>query len=67
MVVQLDARGRGRLQLSAELPILYVGGRHEPPIVTFAPERSDDVPRRIRESNLKPKRFLVTLPVYRYA
>jgi hypothetical protein len=63
----LDARGRGRIQVSAELPILYPKGRlKRPPLIKF-PKKPDDItPRRVREQKLDPQPFLKTLPVFRY-
>jgi hypothetical protein len=66
---RLDARGRGRIQISAELPLIYATGRRtEPPEVYFP----DDVPviarpkRRPPPSKLEAEPFLRSLPVYRY-
>jgi hypothetical protein len=70
---RLDARGRGRVQVVAELPLLYAHGRHPaPPEVSFpkAANTSDDVEgtsRRSRRSILERDRYLQSLPVYRYA
>jgi len=70
---RLDARGRGRVQVVAELPLLYAHGRHPaPPEVSFprAANTSDDIkgtPRRSRRSILERDRYLQSLPVYRYA
>jgi hypothetical protein len=66
---RLDARGRGRVQLAAELPLLYTAGRWPaPPEVNYpAPaEENEDKPRRVRESALEPEPFLQTIPAYRY-
>lgn len=67
----LDARGRGRVQLPAELPLLYAVSRHHaPPQVRFPPSPDDAsaeaTPRRVRASRLETQPFLKTLPVYRY-
>jgi hypothetical protein len=66
---RLDTRGRGRIQISAELPLIYATGRRtEPPKVYFP----DDVPviarpkRRPPPSKLQAEPFLRSLPVYRY-
>jgi hypothetical protein len=67
---RLDAKGRGRIQITAELPLIYAigarrGRKSEPPEVNFP---SDDSlgPKRSRESKLESQRFLHSLPVYRY-
>jgi hypothetical protein len=68
LYARLDSRGRGRVQIAAELPILYLQGRHsEPPMVQF-PMANDlaTEPRRIRESKLETKPFLLSIPVFRY-
>ena len=70
LLARLDRRGRGRLQLSAELPLMYATGRHsEPPQVTFpvANEAASNKLPRARESQIEPKPFLKSLPVWRYA
>lgn len=66
---RLDARGRGRIQMAAELPLMYaLGRRAEPPLVHYPGTATDegDRPRRARESKLEAKPFLKSLPVYRY-
>jgi len=64
----LDARGRGRIQIAAELPLLYPNGRRaEPPEVRFPQAVDADEPRRTRQSKFEPLPFLEALPVYRYA
>jgi hypothetical protein len=65
---RLDARGRGRVQISAELPILYAHGRRsEPPEVRFPPAADlTGIPSRVRESKLEASPYLQSLPVYRY-
>jgi hypothetical protein len=65
---RLDSRGRGRIQISAELPLIYNSGRRiEPPEVSFPVETgNEDRPQRIRASKLQPEPFLGSLPVYRY-
>lgn len=66
LYARLDPKGRGRIQISAELPIIYVTGRRtEPPEVNF-PGENDRKPARTRESKLEPQPFLQSLPVYRY-
>jgi hypothetical protein len=63
----LDPRGRGRIQITAELPLLYPKGRRaEPPEVRFpAPVDAQATPR-VRQAKLEPRPFLESLPVYRY-
>jgi hypothetical protein len=63
---RLDSSGRGRIQISAELPLLYATGRRsEPPEVQF-PTADDSKPKRTRESKIEPEPFLRSLPVHRY-
>jgi hypothetical protein len=65
---RLDPKGRGRIQISAELPLIYATGRRtDPPEVHFPVEaENEDKPQRIRESKLEAAPFLHALPVYRY-
>ena len=65
---RLDARGRGRIQIGAELPLMYATGRRTvAPQVRFPVEAGEGVkPPRIRQSKLEPESFLRSLPVYRY-
>jgi hypothetical protein len=65
---RLDPKGRGRVQRSAELPLLYPIGRSEAPLVHFpkAVAETPDAKERIRQSKLEPEPFLKSLPVYRY-
>jgi hypothetical protein len=64
---RLDARGRGRIQISAELPLLYANGRGiESPRVTFPPQETPIESHRARRSKLEPAPFLESIPVYRY-
>jgi hypothetical protein len=66
---RLDTRGRGRVQLAAELPLLYSTGRHHTiPEVAFPipVEDESELPRRKRQSELEPKPFLQTIAAYRY-
>ena len=68
LYTRLDARGRGRVQISAELPIMYAQGpRDERPRVQF-PAAADVTggPKRLRQPKLEPARFLQSLPVYQY-
>ncbi len=65
----LDKRGRGRVQLAAEMPLLYPLRRNfTPPVVTFPAAAAADtpVPARHRQSKLEPRPYLEALPVYRY-
>ena len=64
----LDRRNRGRVQISAELPLLYPLGRSKatPEIKYPAPEQGAARPTRERTGKLEPEPFLETLPVYRY-
>jgi hypothetical protein len=64
----LDPRGRGRIQITAELPLLYPKGRRgEPPEVRFPSPVDAQATPRIRQTKLEPRPFLESLPVYRYA
>jgi hypothetical protein len=72
LYARLDPKGRGRTQISAELPIIYATGRRtEAPEVRFPADAAADAgeskPGRERESKLEPERFLRSLPVYRYS
>jgi hypothetical protein len=66
---RLDSKGRGRIQIAAELPLMYATGRHpqEPevhfPLKTEPPSK----PQRTRKSKLEVAPFLHALPVYRYS
>ncbi len=65
---RLDARGRGRVQIAAELPIMYRQGRDlGSPVVQFPAAADNPEPRRRRQSKLDTAPFLASLPVYRYA
>ena len=67
---RLDKRGRGRIQLPAELPLLYPLGRHPtPPEIRFPPEADEgaDTARPTRRTKLESTPCLRSLPVYRYA
>ena len=62
----LDRRNRGRMQVIADLPLLYPHGRHrDPPEINF-PEPDTGHPAVQRTGKLEAKPFLETLPVYRY-
>lgn len=70
LLARLDRRGRGRMQISAELPLMYATGRHsEPPQVNFPvpQDETSTMAPRSRESQLEAKPFLKSLPVWRYA
>jgi hypothetical protein len=69
MQSRLDPKGRGRIQISAELPLIYATGRRtEPPEVRFPPDTDDTTkPQRMHASKLEPQPFLRSLPVYRYS
>ena len=68
LYARLDPRGRGRVQISAELPLLYAKGRHpQPPEVRFPAPAETTIPSRVRQSKLEAAPFLRTIPVYRYA
>jgi hypothetical protein len=69
LYARLDPKGRGRVQISAELPLIYATGRRtEPPEVHFPADTDEStIPRRIRESQIEPRAFLGSLPVYRYS
>jgi len=66
----LDRRGRGRVQMAAELPLLYPASRRSnPPLVRFPEpelESTPRMPRRHRTLYLEPEPFLTTLRVHRY-
>jgi hypothetical protein len=68
LYARLDPKGRGRIQIAAELPLMYATGRRsQPPEIRF-PTNADDstIPRRTRESKIEPCAYLGSLPVYRY-
>jgi hypothetical protein len=69
LYARLDPKGRGRIQISAELPLIYATGRRtELPEVNFPADSGDSTKlRRIRESQIEPRAFLGSLPVYRYS
>ena len=68
LYTRLDARGRGRVQITAELPVMYMQGRRSaPPEVYFAADPLlPGEPKRERQSMLERSRYLQSLPVYRY-
>jgi hypothetical protein len=67
---RLDSRGRGRMQIAAELPLIYPLGRHpENPQVKF-PDKDDEAsrePSHARRAQLEELPLLQSLPVFRYA
>jgi hypothetical protein len=68
LYARLDPRGRGRIQISAELPLLYAKGRHpQPPEVRFPAPAEMTTPSRVRQAKLEAAPFLRSIPVYRYA
>ena len=67
LYARLDPKGRGRVQIAAELPLIYATGRRaEAPEVHF-PRADTAEPARTRKSILEPEPFLLSLPVYRYS
>jgi len=63
----LDARNRGRIQVSAELPILYPTGRHyRAPEICYPGLIGEEREPVVRTGKLSDQQFLSTLPVYRY-
>jgi len=68
LYAHLDPRGRGRIQISAELPLLYAKGRrHQLPAVRFPAPAATTTAARIRKAKLEPDPYLRSLTVYRYA
>ncbi|MEA2913010.1 MAG: hypothetical protein QOJ15_5091 [Bradyrhizobium sp.] len=66
---RLDSRGRGRVHLAAELPLLYTAGRWPTPPEVNYPAPADELanqPRRVRQSELEPDAFLESIPAYWY-
>ena len=64
----LDARSRGRVMVSAELPLLYPLGRSkELPEIKYPDAEEGTRPEaRPRAGKLEAEPYLGTLPVYRY-
>lgn len=63
----LDARGRGRVQVAAELPLLYAQGRNAAfPEIRWPGSTVPRGPTRDRAGRLADAPLLETLPVYRY-
>ncbi len=68
LYAHLDQRGRGRMQIAAELPLLYPRGRRAGgPEIRFPPAADALAPMRRRQQKLEATPFLSALPVYRYA
>jgi hypothetical protein len=69
LYARLDPRGRGRVQIAAELPLMYAKVRQvPPPRIRFpAPADAANKVQRVRESKLDSAPFLQSLAVYRYA
>jgi hypothetical protein len=68
LYAHLDPRGRGRIQIAAELPLLYTRGRRGPaPEIRFPPTAPGEERERRRQPKLEANPFLSSLPVYRYA
>lgn len=64
----LDARGRGRVQVAAELPLLYAQGRSVAfPEIRWPRPDAPRGPTRDRAGRLVEEPLIETLPVYRYA
>jgi len=64
----LDSRNRGRVQIAAELPLLYPLGRSKetPEIVYPGVEQGGAPSPRARTGKLEDTPYLSTLPVHRY-
>ena len=64
----LDARNRGRVMVSAELPLLYPVGRSKalPEVRYPSAEEGTPLQARPRSGKLADAPFLESLPVYRY-
>ena len=65
----LDRRGRGRIMISAELPILYLQRTgSEPPRISYPEPAGSEAkpPRKPRQSKIEPEPWLESLPVHRY-
>ena len=65
----LDRRGRGRVMISAELPILYLKRMgSEPPRISYPEPAGSEAkpPRKPRQSKIEPEPWLESLPVHRY-
>lgn len=63
----LDARGRGRVQVAAELPLLYAQGRSVAfPEIRWPRANPPSGPSRDRAGRLAEEPLLESLPAYRY-
>jgi hypothetical protein len=70
LYARLDPRGRGRIQIAAELPLIYpLSKRPEDPQVKFPDEGADTSrePSHRRQAQVEEHPFLQSLPVFRYA
>ena len=68
LYTHLDPRGRGRIQIAAELPLLYpIRRRINPPKVRFPPAPQASPTGRKRQTKLEERPLLRSLPVFRYA
>lgn len=64
----LDRRGRGRVQVRAELPLLFVLGRDGGwPEIRFPSGPGADRPTRERVGVLEPEPYLASTRIFRYA
>jgi hypothetical protein len=66
---RLDSRGPGRVQLAAELPLLYTAGRWPTAPEVNYPAPVDELanqPRRTSQSELEAEPFLQSISAYRY-
>lgn len=67
----LDRRGRGRVQIGAELPLMYTASkRFAPPEIRFpgpSAEASEEKMRQPRASKIEAEPFLRSLSVHRYS
>jgi hypothetical protein len=66
LYARLDQRGRGRIQISAALPVIYALGRRATlPDVQFPAIATDTAgqTQRARQSKLEANPFLQSLPV----
>jgi hypothetical protein len=66
---ELDRRGKGRVMVSAELPLLYLrkSGAPDPTVHFPEADRDESRPtRKPRQSRVEPDPWLESLPVHRY-
>jgi hypothetical protein len=67
LYVRLDARGRGRAQFAAELPLMFVMRRKDAvPVVTFPAPQAEPASPRPRYRIIEEAPFLESLPIHRY-